>query len=98
MGLLPGATDSRKARGTGSRRRAFRVTSCILVGLLAASVISAVGGGDIFWAAGVCAGVSMWLNLTFVEREKRKIIILANRMASTWQEFDWLLKWLSDAD
>ena len=56
---LPEATVSRKARGVGSRRRAFRVTSHILVGFVAASVISAGGGGEIFWVAEVCAGVSM---------------------------------------
>jgi hypothetical protein len=56
---LLGATVSRKARGVGSIRRAFKVTAHTSVELVVASVISAVGGGEIFWAAGVCSGVSM---------------------------------------
>jgi hypothetical protein len=56
---LPGATVSRKAREVGSIKRAFKVTSHTLVGFVAASVISARGGGEIFWAAEVWAGVSM---------------------------------------
>ena len=57
--IVAGAMVSRKARGIRSMRRAFKVTVHTSVGLVVASVISADGGWETFWAAKVCAGVSM---------------------------------------
>ena len=55
---LSGAMISKKAKGVGSIRRAFK-TVISSMGLWVASVISVVGFKVVSWVAGVCTETSM---------------------------------------
>jgi hypothetical protein len=59
---LPGIRDSRKARGSGSMRRAFRGVSFKVDWIVTASGISASDEWAVM-TAGVCNGVSMLLRV-----------------------------------